>query len=85
MSDRLLMDHDAVLGIATRLTKESQVMPPGDWVQSADCGKGDLTDLLGQIVTAVGAGSLGAAAEVYALGQSGIGAAEAFAETDRSL
>lgn len=85
MSDDLLMDHAAVLDIGTRLAKESQVMPPGDWVQPADCGNGELTDRLRQIVGTIVTGTVGAAAEVYALGRSGIGAAEAFAETDRSL
>lgn len=84
MTDRLVVDQGTVRGIGTRLTSLAQGMTT-EWHAGADCGDAGVRSSLDALMSAVGSGLFGAAAEVFSLGQSSIDAADVYAQTDHSL
>ncbi|WP_431836247.1 hypothetical protein [Cellulomonas sp. Y8] len=73
-----------VNAVGTRFTSAGRSMPEA-WHASCDLGSEALNALLGSVRSSVTDGLMGAAAEVFSLGQVALDARETYRKTDASL
>ena len=83
MADLVFTDAH-VQAVGTRFVSAGRSMP-SDWYVACDLGSEALNATLASVRTSVGTGLLGAAAEVYSLGQVALDAVDVYRRTDARL